>query len=80
MIPAKVLFLRTAAAQVIRKEGDPRGFGCRKGESRLTCLRGGGGLLRQVWRTCLRRFRRGEAWETYRFRFVLEIYASTSYR
>jgi len=31
VIPAKVLFLRTAVARVIRKEGDLRGFGFRKG-------------------------------------------------
>lgn len=31
VIPAQVLFLRTAVVGVIRKEGDLRGFGCRKG-------------------------------------------------
>ena len=31
VIPAQVLFLRTAVARVIRKEGDLWGFGCRRG-------------------------------------------------
>ena len=61
MIPAKVLLLRTAVARVSERKAIRGDLAAGRGESRLTCFRGGGGLLRQVLANMSGKIPKGES-------------------